>query len=330
MARKTNPKLIGAFVIGAVALVVVAVLAFGSGTLLKPKDRAVLFFTGQSLSGLDVGAPVTFQGVRVGEVTDIKIDYDVGAQHLYIPVYIQIQPDKFQFFNGQRNEAQNVQALVKRGLRAQLDVQSLVTGQVSVNFDFHPDTPIVLVGMDNSIPEVPTVPSEMQALKASITSVLEKINKLPLEKIADEVSEVLQSANGTLKDVDAQVKPLGDSFKNTSDHADRLVLDIDAQVKPLADSFKATSDQADRLLSDADADLPQLVASAQQMLKSANAAFNQADQTLRTAQNVISPDSPAYFEIVTTLREIKNAAASIRALADYIERNPNALLVGKR
>jgi len=83
-------------------------------------------------------------------------------------------------------------------------------------------------------------------------------------------------------------------------------------------------------VSDADADLPQLVSSAQQMLKSATTAFNQADQTLRTAQNVISPESPVYFEVITTLREIKDAAKSIRDLAEYIERNPNALLMGKK
>ncbi|HUK07268.1 MAG TPA: MlaD family protein [Stellaceae bacterium] len=330
MARKTNPKLIGAFVIGAVALVVVAVLAFGGGALLTPKDRAVLFFSGQSLSGLEVGAPVTFQGVKVGEVTDIKIDYDVAAQHLYIPIYIQILPDKFQFLNGERNEARNLQELIKRGLRAQLEVQSLVTGQVSVNFDFHPDTPIVLVGIDKSIPELPTVPSELQALKATVTNFLEKVNKLPLEKIADDVIDVLQTANGTLKDVDAQVNPLGDSFKKTSDQAGRLMVDLDGQVKPLADSFKATSDQADRLLTNADADLPPLVAGALQAMKSATTAFNQADQTLRTAQNLISPESPVYFEVLSTLREIKSAVSSIHALADYLERNPNALLIGKK
>jgi len=329
MAKKSNPKLIGAFVVGAMVLLVVGVLAFGGGSFLKTKQKAVLFFTTQSLSGLAVGSPVTFRGIKVGEVTDIRIEYDVPAQHLYIPVYIEVEPEKIEIFNGERNE-NNVQTLVKRGLRAQLEVQSLVTGQVSVNFDFHPDTSIELVGLDKNVLELPTVPSEMSQLKATVQSVLDKISKLPLEKIADELNNLLQSADTTVRDVDAQVKPLSESLKTTSDQAGQLLTNLDSQVKPLSESFKSTSDQANKLLSDADASLPQLVAQAQQVLKSATTALNQADQTLRTAQSAVSPDSPLFYEITSTLREIKNTAASVRLLAEYLERNPNALLTGKK
>ncbi|HUK09455.1 MAG TPA: MlaD family protein [Stellaceae bacterium] len=329
MATKTNPKIIGGFVVGAIALTVAGLLAFGGGSYFKPTSRAVLFFEGQSLAGLDVGSPVTFRGIKVGNVTNIKLEYDVAAQHLYIPVYIQIDPDKFQLLNGERSE-NNIQTLVQRGLRAQLEVQSLVTGQVNVNFDFHPGTPITLTGLDRSVQELPTVPSELSALKASVAGALDRISKLPLEKIADELSNVLQSADSTLKDVDAQVKPLGESFKSTSDQAGQVLANIDAQLKPLAESLRATSEQANKLLSNADADLPQLVAAAQQVMKSANIALSQADQTLRAAQNVVSPDAPVFYEITSTLREIKSAASSLRLLAEYLERNPNALLTGKK
>jgi paraquat-inducible protein B len=329
MAKKSNPKLIGGFVVGAIALLVIGVLAFGGGSFLTPKRKGVLFFSDQSMAGLDVGSPVTFRGVKVGQVTNMRIDYDVAAQRLYIPVFIEIEPEKIDVFNGERNES-NLQELVERGLRAQLEVQSLVTGQVSVNFDFFPNTPVALVGLVKNVPELPTVPSELSQLKATLSTVLDKISKLPLEKMVDEINNVLLSADTTLRDVDAQVKPLGDSFKTTSDQAGRLLTNLDAQVKPLSDSFKATSDQANKLLSNADADLPQLVAGAQQVLKSANVALSQADQTLRAAQNVVSPDSPVFFEITSTLREIKNTAAAVRLLAEYLERNPNALLTGKK
>src|SRR5215831_9498547 len=144
MAKKANPKLIGGFVIGAIALALVGVIAFGGGKFLSPKVTAVLFFRASSLSGLDVGSPVTFRGVKIGSVTSLAIKYDVDQQTLQIPVHIEIELDKVEIVSGHR-DIKNFQALIERGLRGQLVVQSLVTGQASIEFNFHPDTPIVLV-----------------------------------------------------------------------------------------------------------------------------------------------------------------------------------------
>src|SRR6266699_913324 len=236
MAKRSNPKLIGGFVLGAIALVVIGAFAFGGGNFLKPKAKAVLFFVNSSLSGLTVGA-----------VTDLKIKYDVAGAELWIPVYIEIEREKFQIFNGERDE-NNILALVKRGLRAQLEVQSLVTGQVNVNFDFHPEIPARLVGTERDIMELPTAPSEMSELKASVAGLLNKINQLPLDKIVDEIKTVLESADTVLQTADGTLKGVG------------------AQVKPLADSFRNTSDEADRLLTDVVVNLPHVLASAHQMM----------------------------------------------------------------
>src|SRR5215469_12001985 len=103
MARKSNTKLIGAFILGALALVVAGILTFGSGDFFTPKDKAVLFFTG-SLGSLDVGAPVTFRGIAVGSVTKIAIHYDIQQQKLLIPVFIEVDPQKFEIVRGARNE----------------------------------------------------------------------------------------------------------------------------------------------------------------------------------------------------------------------------------
>ena len=304
MAKKSNPKLIGGFVVGAIALLVIGAFAFGGGNFLKPRAKAVLFFVNSSLSGLTVGSPVTFRGIKVGAVTDITIKYDVAGQELWIPVYIELETEKFDIFNGERNE-NNILALVKRGLRAQLEVQSLVTGQVNVNFDFHLEAPVTLVGTEKGIMELPTIPSEMSELKTSVAGVLAKINQLPLDKIVDALNTVLQTADGTLKNVDAQVKPLAESFKDLSGHASRLLTNVDA-------------------------DLPKLVASGQQMIKSATTALNQADQTLSSVRGVISPGTPLYSQVNASLRELKDAASSIHILAEYIQRNPNAFLMGKK
>jgi paraquat-inducible protein B len=310
MARKSNPKLIGGFVVGAIALVVAGVLAFGGGQFLEPKEKAVLYFEG-SLSGLDVGSPVTFRGVKVGAVTSVAIQYDVTQQKLYIPVTIEILPEKVVILSGERS-THNIKLLVEQGLRAQLVVQSLVTGLASVDFDFHPEVPIKLVGGGGGLLELPTMPSDFDLLKASLQGLLAKISKLPMEELSADLIAVLKSADETLKTADQTLKKL------------------DTQVQPLVDSFKGAADQANRLLANTDTDLPQLLASLKQVLATANSALNQADQTLRSANGAIAPNSPIYVRLDSTLREINSAAASIRVLAETLERNPQALLVGKK
>jgi paraquat-inducible protein B len=344
MARKANPKLIGVFVLGAIVLLVAGILAFGSGDYFAPKGKAVLLFQG-SLAGLDVGSPVTFRGVRVGSVTNIVIQYNVIEQKLFIPVFIELNPQKFEIVRGARSE-HNIRDLVERGLRAQLQVQSLVTGQTSVDFDFYPDTPVKLTDIDLGVPQLPTIPSSIDLLKANVTSLLAKINNLPLEQLSDQLLKVADNANQVLTETGGVVKSAGG-----------LVSDVQAQVKPLIDSVLATSDQASLLMQEArqrlqlregeplqnlnltladarkmlnvlNRDLPQILGPAVQTLSKTSAALNQTQALIQAAQRLISPGSPVYFELTSTLTEFKSAARAIRVFAEYIQRNPNALLTG--
>lgn len=324
MAKRSNPKLIGGFVLGAIALLIVGILAFGGGQYFRPKAKGVLYFEG-SLSGLEIGSPVTFRGVKVGAVTNIVIQYDVDKQVLHIPIYVEVEPDRIQVVSGER-KASNIKALIDRGLRAQLQVQSLVTGQVSVDLDFHPETPARFVGAEPGVVEVPTVPSSIDVLKANVASVLGKINQLPLEQISAEILTLLRDADQTVK-----------GGQDAIADARTLLKNLDSQVGPLSSSVIATSDQANHALADAqkliqdtDADLPKLVSAALLVMSKAGAALDQADATLRGAQRVLKPDSPMYVEINQTLVDLRATAAAIRAFAEYIQRNPNALLTGKK
>jgi paraquat-inducible protein B len=346
MSKRANPKLIGGFVLGAMALVIIGLLAFGSGQYFAPKGKAVLYFAG-SLAGLDVGSPVTFRGVKVGTVTRIVIQYDIREQKLRIPVYIELNPEKFQIISGKRSET-NINELVQRGLRAQLQIQSLVTGQTSVDFDFYPDTPIHLVAVGSDELELPTIPSNIDMLKANLTGLLAKINKLPLEKLSSALLEAVDSANGMLRDAEAVVKK-----------ADGLVSDVNAQVKPLTESVLGVSTDASQMLQEArkrlelregeplqnlnvvllqsrklvddlGRDLPRLLGPAVQALAKTSTAMDQAQSLLLAAQRLVSPGSPIYYELNSTLTEFKAAARAIRVFAEYIQRNPNALLTGNK
>ena len=344
MARKSNPKFIGAFVLGALALVIAGALILGSGDYFTSKDKAVLFFTG-SLGGLDVGSPVTFRGIGVGSVTRVAIRYDINEQKLLIPVFIEVDPQKFEIVRGARNK-NNIGELVRRGLRAQLQVQSLVTGQMSVNFEFYPDTPIRLVNTDVGVQQLPTIPSSTEVLKASVTSMLEKIGELPLEQLSKQLLKTVENANQMLVESEGIVKRAG-----------TMVASLQPQVEPLAESAIATSNQASQMLKDARAglelregeplqkvnlmltdirnlinhlnsDVTQNLGPAVQALVATNASFRQAMVLIEGAQRFISPDSPFHSQLVRMLIEFKSAARAIGALAEYSQRHPNALLLG--
>jgi paraquat-inducible protein B len=333
MAKKANPKLIGGFVIGAIALALIGAIAFGGGRFLAAKDKAVLFFSGSSLSGLDVGSPVTFRGIKVGSVTGIVIQYDVEKHTLQIPVYIEVELNKIQISSGQR-DINNLHALVERGLRGQLVVQSLVTGQASIDFNFHPDTPIVLVGAEPDMVELPTIPSDIDLLKANVTSVLQRIAKLPLDQIASQSLEAVKTANQLIANLDAQISPLADKLQNVSDQAAFTLKEAQSRLElrdgePMQNLNKALID-AQQLINDVDDGVAPLVSSADKLIKATLATLEQAQSTLRTAQSTVSPDSSLYFQVNRTLHEIQTMSNSIRAFADYMQRHPDALLTGKR
>ena len=326
MAKKTNPKLIGGFVIGAIVLALVGVIAFGGSKFLTSTQKAVLYFSSSSLAGLDVGAPVTFRGVRIGSVTGVVIHYDVDKQTLRIPVYIEVELDRIQVVSGARN-VKNFQALVDRGLRGQLAVQSFVTGQASIDFNFHPGTPINLVGGEPGMIELPTIPSDIDLLKANVTSVLQKIAALPLEQIASEALATVKSANGMVGNLNAQVQPLSDDLKSTLDQATLTLKEAHARLE-LRDGEPIQN--LNNTLTDAQQLIDDLKTNVGPLAKNALATLTQAQHTLLAAQNTVSPDSALYFELNRTLHDVQTMSNSIRAFADYMQRHPDALLTGKR
>lgn len=357
MAKKSNPKLIGGFVVGALALAVVGILMFGGGQFLVTKEPAVLYFEG-SLGGLAPGAPVNFRGVKIGTVTGMQIQYDVEKQEVHIPVFIEIEPERIAITSGKRSE-RNIALLVRRGLRAQLVVQSLVTGQASIQLDFHPDQPIRLVGGTSGIPELPTVPSSMDQLQASVSDVLNKVAKMPLDQIADRILELvdtanklMNSANGLVSDSQGEIKPMLDQAEHTLRGLDELVATLNAQVGPLSQSMQGTLDEArarlelkpgepmqnlnetlvdaHRLVNNVDKGLAPVLVQGAQVMRSADAALGSAAKALNAVQGTVSPNSSLYFQLNDALRQISLAATEIRVFAAYLQRNPNALLTGKR
>lgn len=338
MSKQANKTLIGAFVVGAIALVVAGVLIFGSGRFLSEKAPFVLYFDG-SVKGLNIGAPVVFRGVEVGSVTDILLVSDQAKMDLSIPVFIEIEPNRVRIKEGQRirSTEEAMGLLIKRGLRAQLEMQSLVTGQMMVALDFHPDKPERLLG-DGKVPEIPTISSPFEELaetikKAPIEEILSNIESaaVGIESIINspEAKGMLSSLNKSLEDIrklvnnlDEQVKPLADTTRETLIEYQGLARNVSSKVEPVTSNVDGALDDARKLMQDLNSNLNKIAAGAEE-------TFNSATKALSSAERLTSEDSVMVQQLSKALKEFATAARSLRVLTEYLERHPEALLRGK-
>ena len=322
-----------------------------------------------SVEGLNVGAPVVFRGVQVGQVTAISAIADPQTFDVRIKVQIEIVRGVIKVGeDGQRfkDQHQGVEGLIQKGARASLRMQSFVTGLLYVAVDFHPDTPIRLLGLDPTLPELPTIPSDMDQLKSTLQQGMAELKKLPLETILNEVLAMLTRVNTlldvpelkqalvTLHDVmtgarqllhnaDGQVGALGPTLGGTAEvaakaletlrvtllDAQKLVRDVDVQVAPLAGGAKETLTSAKETLTAARSALGHAQQSLGTLTDAATPVLKQADKTLVGTTALTSPDSAVLHDLTRTLKAFEEAARSLRSLANMLERNPETLIRGK-
>lgn len=332
MSKQANTKLIGAFVVGALFLVVIGILLFGSGRFFSHQKKFVLFFD-DSVKGLNIGAPVDFRGVKVGTVTDMKIVLDEKDLSLRIPVIIEIHPERFSFAwtpsdlkrmvekTGTKNF---LEVLVKDGLRAQLAMQSFVTGQLGIHLDFFPDKPVRLNGSEPDYTEIPTVESSM----SEITKTLQNI---PFEEIGEKVSKTMDGIEKLVNSPELAdtIVSLNLSIKALN----AFVLNLDSQVKPLSSNARLTMSEARKMFTNAGQLARQLDARIPEVLSTLEATFKTAGVTMQGANKAIdgmtSDSSPVRVELIQALKELGSAARSLRVMTDYLESHPEAIVRGK-
>ena len=234
MSMRANPAVIGAFVVGAVVLLLVALLVWGGTGLFRTKLDYVLFFD-SAVTGLNKGAPVLARGVKVGEVTDVQLRWGTPL----IAVYIALEPEAVKG-TAKGGPAQAIERAVREdGLRAQLRMQSFVTGVLYVALDVRPDTPIVLRGLDPQVPELPTIPTDIEVWTAKLERFADKIEKVPLDHIGQTTAAILDGG----QDDRRRPRTPSDLFRNAN-AAHRRRPDarrqVDAQIDPLLAEVKGT------------------------------------------------------------------------------------------
>ena len=286
------------------------------------------------MKGLNVGAPVVFRGVKIGSVTDITLMADPEDRSVRIPVTIEVEMDRFKSISKQKKKDpekrypdEEMKLLIAKGVRAQLVMQSFVTGQLMVNVDFYPDKPARLSGLKSEHPEIPTISS-------SIEELIHTIEELPL-------SELINRANSSIEGIEDLVKSpeLKESISSLHEALNdigTLVRDVDVHVGPLlagiensSDAARSAFEQAEKTFISITGVTAELTPSAKETLNSATSAMNQAEETLASIQGFFAKDSPLMYELNNTLKELTATSRSIRVFVEYLEEHPEAFLKGK-
>jgi paraquat-inducible protein B len=326
MSKKANPKLIGAFVIGAVALAALGVVIFGSGRFFAERHPYVLFFPG-SVKGLTVGAPVTLEGVTIGTVTDVKVVFDREIMKFYTPVYVEVFPDRIKDIGEYSAEdldemetGEAIKLLVDRGLRGQLELQSLLTGKLQVAVSMHPGSEVHYAGIEKDVPEIPTLPTTIQQLakafeKIDIKGMAEDLRNAVagIEQLATspELAEAVTSLNKTLQDFG------------------KLARNVDSRVGPLTTSIEETLGDTRKLVNNMDTQVEPTFADLQKALNSADLALKEAKVTVASLDDVVGADSSIMWELNKTLIELQSMARQVNALVGLLQRQPDSIIRGK-
>jgi paraquat-inducible protein B len=255
VAKRVNPTLVGAFVLGAFLLVIAAILLLGGENIFAQKRRFVIYF-GDAIKGLTVGAPVTFKGVVVGRVANLKLRYVKETGRTEIPVLIDLDPNKVVTPGDEQEATQLLHQMIDQGLRAQMNPESLITNQQVVQLDFFPGTPVRLVESNLPYPQIPSLPSSFDQLQASIgmaaqslpdlaasaTLALNQVSNLLTPANQQKISHILDNIDQVTSNLAAHGADLGKtlvSLQQASEELNKVLKGID---QTLADNRQPLGD----------------------------------------------------------------------------------------
>lgn len=331
MSKKANPTLVGTFALAAIALTVAAIIALGNIKFKDNKFRCVAFFTG-SLYGLDIGAPVTFRGVTIGRVREIRINFDKEQSNYIIPVYVDIEqtPDLGGDHVASWNPAniqRMMQQLISQGMRAQLKMSSLLTAKLYIDLAFYPDTEAHLHGTNAGLIEIPTQASGLE-------QITQKLESLPLNEILDKTATALDGINRIINSTETRnaLKALDSTLTRLDTllaHADTELPGLTVDLKKGLANFSTLATTATSILRTADKELPLMSRDLQQLLTNLNGTATALTKTLNNIEQLTAKDSTLTYQAASSLQEIEKAASSIRQLTEYLQQNPNALVFGQ-
>lgn len=256
-----------------------------------------------SVRGLTIGAEVEFRGIRIGEVVEITPEIDDEKGEVRIATLLAIEPERFrETALTEKESIERIKRMIANGLRAQLKTGNLITGQLFVDMDFYPLANPARLTMRNDIPVIPTMPSPIKDMTQKLSSVLSKLDNLPIEEIGKQVEQTAAGANRLVNNKD---------LAEAMSQAKELVTNLNQQTMSLMKSANQT------------------LAGTEKLVQDLTKTTTQLDQTLQAFEDLTSENGPIGSELLRMLAEFSDAARSTRSLVEYLQRNPEALLQGK-
>lgn len=334
MSKKANPAVVGSFVVGAIVLIIGSIFLFGGGQFFKDVETYTAYFDG-SLKGLDVGAPVTFRGVRIGSVTDILSVYDLDEDAIYFPVIMEIEGDHFIDVGDPDNmdidpedDTALMTHLYEQGMRAKLEMRSFVTGQLNVDVDMYPDTKINL--RNHTYPgkhlEFPTIPSDVQRILRSVQNFANKLEDLPVEETIKEIRNVIKGLDDLVNSPELEGAVGGFDKLVNSPELEASIVSLHSAL----DSFDAAMGSTQRVMDRVDGEIGPTVAELRKSATRIGEVLEQTQGLLNELQRGLGEDSELRVHTTTAMDELSKAARSLRVLSDYLQTHPEALIRGKQ
>jgi paraquat-inducible protein B len=187
-----------------------------------------LLYFDQSVRGLVPGSPVEFRGIRVGEVRDVRLEYDPEGRRFRIPVLVEVEPERIGHVEPDlalRRRA--LDRMVEAGMRAQLKSGNLLTGQLVVALDMHPKAAPAQIVWREPYPEMPTIPTPLEEITADLTNIVQKIERMPLDEIGADLRDSLAAMSELTRQINQDVVPrLNDALAS----ADRTLASANSMV----------------------------------------------------------------------------------------------------
>lgn len=333
MSKNANPTTIGAFVIGSIVLLAVAFAIFGGSQIFATKIRFVALFS-EPTNGLRVGANVLLNGVRIGYVSDIDLLIDESTFETETQVTMEIlTEDYIMTSNGEQINSAMTSFIdhdilvYQAGLRATLEVESFVTGQLRVELQFRPETAAIMRSADPPYPEIPTITSNIQEILDRVQNWFTDIQEnVDFPALSRQLSDVLAGLGELAHSDDVRESLAG---------INRLLNDADIQrigpeVLAAARDLRAASARAEKLFESADTRFGSLVDDARPALVSLDTALDEMSDTLKQVKRQLRGDSEQAYQLQATISELERAAQSIREFFDYMETSPESLIRGKK
>jgi paraquat-inducible protein B len=318
MSRRANPVTVGIFVFSAILIGIAMVMFFSGGNWWSLRQHYVLVYD-RSIKGLNVGAPVTIKGVKIGEVKEITARISGDSMTVRNHVLIAIDPEALEG-SDDIDKGELMDDMIKRGLSAQLRLQSLLTALLYVEVDFPVDKRGTTVDVKTRYKQIPTIPTDLEQLTQNLESI--DINKLGknLQSIVDGIDQLINDK--AVQRLSSDVSNALVSVRDAADQINRQTEQLGTEIVPLVKNSNRTVDQLNRSLPQITAKLDETMAVLQETAKTLNA-------TASNAAFLTSEDSPLIYRLDSAAASVNAAAEQMRKLTETLDDQPESIIFGK-